>query len=176
MNTQIPDDPFSGIQIPQLKQVTQLGDSFGEQAVSVQIDVNETQLPVFNGSDRTTKRPMKPPTDTVSGSVSSTDAFIGDAVEAVGTDGKLNKVTKHSTWVTPSVTAYPTYLRTRNVAGAVTKNVTLDSNGIEIDNGNGQTVRMFFADFTKNIQFREMDVCDGGVTKKILVLCSLPYV
>ncbi|NBX51176.1 hypothetical protein EBT25_14920, partial [bacterium] len=65
MNTQIPDDPFSGIQIPQLKQVTQLGDSLGEQAVSVQIDVNQTQLPVFNGSDRTTKRPMKPPPDTI---------------------------------------------------------------------------------------------------------------
>jgi len=169
MNTQIPDDPFSGIQIPQLKQVTQLGDSLGEQAVSVQIDVNQTQLPVFNGSDRTTKRPMKPPPDTIgTQGQDEPQTSEGAAIDVVGSDGKLNKVPKHSTWVTP--TSYPTYLRTTTTG----KNVIMDSNGIEVDNGT-QTVRIFFSAFTKNMAIKEVDVCVGGVSKKMLILASDPY-
>ena len=170
MNTQIPDDPFSGIQIPQLKQVTQLGDSLGEQAVSVQIDVNQTQLPVFNGSDRTTKRPMKPPPDTIgTQGQDEPQTSEGAAIDVVGSDGKLNKVPKHSTWVTP--TNYPTFLRTLTSG----KKVTLDSNGLEIDNGS-QTARIFFTAFKKDLTIREISICDAGVTKKMLVLGSAPYV
>lgn len=36
----------------------------------------------------------------------------GSAIDVVGSDGKLNKVPKHSTWATPST--YPTYHRVEN--------------------------------------------------------------
>lgn len=170
MNTQIPDDPFSGIQIPQLKQVTQLGDTLGEQSVAVQVDVNQTQQPYFSGSDKTTKRPMKPPPDTIgTQGQDEPQTSEGAAIDVVGSDGKLNKVPKHSTWVTP--TNYPTFLRTLTSG----KKVTLDSNGLELDNGS-QTARIFFTAFTKDLTIREISICDAGVTKKMLVLGSAPYV
>lgn len=170
MNTQIPDDPFSGIQIPQLKQVTQLGDTLGEQSVAVQVDVNQTQQPYFSGSDKTTKRPMKPPPDTIgTQGQDESQTSEGAAIDVVGSDGKLNKVPKHSTWVTP--TNYPTFLRTVTSG----KKITLDSNGLELDNGS-QTARIFFTAFTKDLTIREISICDAGVTKKMLVLGSAPYV
>lgn len=169
MNQQIPNDPFSGIQLPRLTQVTQISDSMGEQSVPVQIATDRTDLPVFSGSDKTTKRPMRPPADTVSDDVNSaTEAFIGDPIDVVGSDGKLNKVAKHGTWVTP--TNYPTFLKT-STSG---KTITLDSNGLEIYNGS-QTISLFFSAFSNNMSIKEIDVCDGGVNKKMLILASDPY-
>lgn len=169
MNTQIPDDPFSGIQIPQLKQVTQLGDTLGEQSVAVQVDVNQTQQPYFSGSDKTTKRPMKPPPDTIgTQGQNEPQTSEGAAIDVVGSDGKLNKVPKHSTWVTP--TAYPTYLRTTTSG----KTIILDSNGLEVDQGTYKA-RIFFSDLTKDLTLRELTICDAGVSKKILILASAPY-
>lgn len=170
MNTQIPDDPFSGIQIPQLKQVTQLGDTLGEQSVAVQVDVNQTQQPYFSGSDKTTKRPMKPPPDTIgTQGQDEPQTSEGAAIEVVGSNGQLNKVPKHSTWVTP--TDYPTFLRTVTSG----KKVTLDSNGLEVDQGTYKA-RIFFSDLTKDLTLRELTICDAGVSKKILILASAPYV
>lgn len=171
MNTQIPDDPFSGIQIPQLKQVTQLGDTLGEQSVAIQIDINQTQQPYFSGSDKTTKRPMKPPLDTIgTQGQDEPQAAEGAAIQVVGNDGKLNKVPKHSTWVTPTTTDYPTFLRTLTSGNKI----TLDSNGFEVDQGTYKA-RIFFSDLTKDLTLRELTICDAGVSKKILILASAPY-
>lgn len=52
----------------------------------------------------------------------------GDPINVVGSDGKLNLVPKHSTWVTP--TTYPTELTVVN--GAIT--ASLDSGGIVVEN------------------------------------------
>lgn len=170
METIIPDDPFSRISLPQVTKLNQAADSFGEQSVAVQVNVD--QSPQFGGygSTQTTKRPMVPPPDSLTTNAdAATDAFIGDPIDVVGNDGKLNKVAKHSTWVTP--TAYPTYLRTLTSG----KSVTLDSNGLEIDNGT-KSVRIYFSAFTKDIYLREIDVCDSGTPKKMLILGSDPYV
>lgn len=172
MNTQIPDDPFSGIQIPQLKQVTQLGDTLGEQSVAVQVDVNQTQQPYFSGSDKTTKRPMKPPPDTIgTQGQDEPQTSEGAAIDVVGSDGKLNKVPKHSTWVTP--TNYPISLKTVNSGNSV----TIDNYGLEVSNGT-YTAKILFtelASFAKNLSLRELTICDAGVSKKILILASAPY-
>lgn len=151
MITKIPEDPFSGIKLPPLTVDASPVKSSADEPVAIQV----------------------PRTDSV-----SNDAVIseiptptpeGAAIDVVGSDGKLNKVPKHSTWVTP--TSYPTYLRTTTSG----KTVTLDSNGLEVDGGTYKA-RIFFTDLTKDLSLRELTVCDAGVSKKILVLCSLPYV
>ena len=100
--------------------------------------------------------------------VSTTGTVEGDPVNVVGSDGKLNAVVKHSTWASP--TYYPTYLRTSTTPNSI----TMDSNGLEVSNGT-QTCRMYFSAFTKNLAFKEVDVCVAGVSKKMLILASDPY-
>lgn len=151
MNTTIPQDPFSGISLPSFSVESSPVKSQASEPVGVQVSRNDTASinPVV----------VETPTPTPEGA----------AIDAVGSDGKLNKVPKHSTWVTP--TAYPTFLRTVTSG----KKVTLDSNGLELDNGS-QTARIFFTAFTKDLTIREISICDAGVTKKMLVLGSAPYV
>lgn len=151
MNTTIPEDPFSGIVLPPLSSGYAQVESAALDSIGIQIAR----------------------TDSVSISQAAADAATpsteNGAINVVGADGTLNAATKHSTWV-PGTT-YPATLKTVDSS----KSITLNTTGLIINNGT-QTVQMLYAHFTKDIQFREMDVCDGGVTKKILVLCSLPYV
>lgn len=151
MNTTIPQDPFSGISLPPFSVESSPVKSQASEPVGVQVSRNDTASinPVV----------VETPTPTPEGA----------AIDVVGSDGKLNKVPKHSTWVTP--TNYPTFLRTLTSG----KKVTLDSNGLELDNGS-QTARIFFTAFTKDLTIREISICDAGVTKKMLVLGSAPYV
>jgi hypothetical protein len=151
MITRIPDDPFAGIQVP----------SFSMESMPVKSEAAEPVAVQVSRSDSVS-------TDSVTAEV-PTPTPEGTAIDVVGNDGKLNKVPRHSTWTTP--TAYPTYLRTTTSG----KNVTLDSNGLELDNGAGQTVRLFFTAFTRNMTIREVDVCVGGVSKKMLILASDAY-
>lgn len=51
----------------------------------------------------------------------------GAAINVVGSDGKLNLVTKHSTWASP--TAYPTDLRSVNTG----RTVRLDADGLSVE-------------------------------------------
>ncbi len=171
MNTKITNDPFAGIELPPLTTLRQVSDSLGEQSVAVQVEADKTQIidpgPLVKGS----KRPMRPNTDSVSGAYDENEPQFSEngAINVVGADGTLNAATKHSTWI-PGTT-YPATLKTVDS----TKSITLNTTGLIINNGS-QTVQILYSQFNKNIQFREMDVCDGGVNKKILVLCSLPYV
>ena len=151
MITRIPEDPFSGIVLPPVTVQSMPTKSAADESVGVQVPRSDTvSIPPV-----TEEIPIPTPE--------------GAAIEVVGNDGKLNKVPKHSTWTTP--TAYPTYLRT-STSG---KTVTLDSNGLEVDQGTYKA-RIFFSDLTKDLTLRELTVCDAGVSKKILVLCSAPYV
>ena len=115
-----------------------------------------------------------------------TGASEGAAIDVVGDDGKLNKVPKHSTWATP--TTYPSTLR----VGGTGANVTSMNGGEIIARNSGGTVyvsltlssiEMYGAKqllisesaLTKNMSIREIDVCDAGVAKKMLVIASAPY-
>lgn len=149
MNTRIPQDPFSGIVLPPLSAPYSPVESPALDPIGVQV----------------------PRVDSISVAESESQSATTEngAINVVGADGTLNAATKHSSWV-PGTT-YPATLKT--IDG--TKSVTINTTGIIVNNGT-QTARILYADFTKDIQFREMDVCDGGVSKKILVLCSLPYV
>lgn len=151
MNTRIPEDPFSGIVLPPLSPTQNLVESAALDPIGVQVSRTDS-VAVDQVS-----------VETPGGSSE------GGAINVVGADGTLNAVVKHSTWVTG--TTYPSTLKTVDA----TKSVTINTTGIIVNNGT-QTARILYADFNKDIQFREMDVCDGGVSKKILVLCSLPYV
>jgi hypothetical protein len=151
MNTRIPDDPFSGIVLPPFSVESSPVKPSDIDPIAVQIS-------------RTDSTSIDP----IVGEIPNPPTPEGAAIDVVGSDGKLNKVPKHSTWVTP--TSYPTYLRTTTTG----KNVIMDSNGIEVDNGT-QTVRIFFSAFTKNMAIKEVDVCVGGVSKKMLILASDPY-
>jgi hypothetical protein len=95
-------------------------------------------------------------------------AAEGAEISLVGSDGKLNKVAKRSNWATPS--AYPTVLKAVNSS----THVLLDSAGLEVNDGT-YTVKILFADFDRNVSMREIDVCDSGTPKKMLILGSAPY-
>jgi hypothetical protein len=130
----------------------------------------------------------------------------GDAIDAVGSDGKLNKVPKHSTWTTPS--AYPTVLKAEdgttyilisatsggltvsstagtvqitptsvvvNFAGGSSVNI-VRGEGIHVYNATtGKDCYLQLSQVTADMSIREIDVCDGGTAKKMLVLASEPY-
>lgn len=152
MNTTIPDDPFSGIVLPRFSIESSPVKPSDIDPIAVQIS-------------RTDSTSIDP----IVGEIPNPPTPEGAAIEVVGSSGLLNKVPKHSTWVTP--TDYPTFLRTLTSG----KKVTLDSNGLELDNGS-QTARIFFTAFNKDLTIREISICDAGVTKKMLVLGSAPYV
>lgn len=92
----------------------------------------------------------------------------GDAIGVVGSDGKLNLVPKHSTWVTP--TAYPTVLKSVNGS----TNVLIDSSGLTITNSSGKTCTISFSALTQNMAIKTVTVCDSltGTQKSMLVLAS----
>jgi hypothetical protein len=154
MNTTIPDDPFSGIVLPQFSIESSPVKPSDIDPIAVQISrTDSTSIDPIVGET------PNPPTPE------------GAAIEVVANDGLLNKVPKHSTWSHPTATAYPTFLRTLTSG----KKVTLDSNGLEVDQGTYKA-RIWFADLTKDLTLRELTICDAGVSKKILILASAPYV
>lgn len=169
MNINLSGDPFSGIVVPPVPALRQVGDSMGEQSVAVQVYADKTQLNDPGDLVKPTKRPMKPTTD--SASVGNTEPLTVEngPINAVGADGTLNAVTKHSTWV-PGTT-YPTTLKTSDFPTSITLNTT----GFEIDNGS-ERVQIFFSAFNKNMSIKEIDVCVDGVNKKMLILASDPYI
>lgn len=150
MKTRIPEDPFSGIVLPPFTVQSMPTKTAADESVGVQVARSDSVS-------------ISPVVDEIPAPTPE-----GAAIEVVGNDGKLNKVPKHSTWVTP--TAYPTYLRTTTSG----KTVILDSNGLEVDQGTYKA-RIFFSDLTKDLTLRELTICDAGVVKKILVLSSAPY-
>lgn len=171
MNTTIPNDPFAGIVVPPLTRINQVVDSFGEQSVAVQIDVDQTQIVDPGGLVKGSKRPMRTSKDSVSGGYDEAEPQVSEngAINVVGADGTLNAATKHSTWV-PGTT-YPTTLKTSDFPTSI----TLNTSGLEIDNGS-ERVRIFFNAFNKNMAIKEIDVCVDGVNKKMLILASDPYI
>lgn len=93
----------------------------------------------------------------------------GGAVDAVGSDGKLNKVVKHSTWATPS--AYPTVQKVSNASGEV----LLDSNGVKITNSSGFYCYIAFTSLNRNLTVTTISYCVGGVQKSMDIIGSAPY-
>jgi len=133
----------------------------------------------------------------------------GDAIDVVGSDGKLNKVAKRSDWATPS--AYPTVLRcgtagsapasemaasyvsvygatpastssliptafqATSAGGYIVNLVASSSDGLYMQNAAVANLFLQMSAITRNMSIREIDVCDGGVAKKMLVIGSAPY-
>lgn len=54
-----------------------------------------------------------------------------------------------------------------------TTTIDIDGNGIVIDRGNTLTINP--ALITQNMGLVEIDVCSGGVAKKMLIIASAPY-
>jgi len=92
----------------------------------------------------------------------------GSAYQAVGSDGKLGAVRKHSSYTTPS--AFPTITKVVNSSTSV----TMDSNGIEIHNGTNY-VRINFVEFGEDCLMREWAVCNSGAPATARFLSSAPY-
>lgn len=111
----------------------------------------------------------------------------GPAVEVVGADGKLNKVPKHSTWVAP--TNYPSLLATNGGTAQMTGTAFVTALGnfaasLRAESGEGLYIQksggatyLYIQEnlITQIMTVREIDVCDGGVAKKMLVIGSAPY-
>ena len=121
----------------------------------------------------------------------------GTAVEVVqGSDSKLVKVVQHSTYATP--TAFPAILKT--VASSITSRMDLDgisceystfdfqvrpsSQNVGIYNSGGDSIELDVSGGTADIlvtrgartlSIIEIDVCDSGLARKMLVLGSAPY-
>jgi hypothetical protein len=98
----------------------------------------------------------------------------GAAIDVPGSDGKLNKVPKHSTWASP--TLYPSELRVVHVSSGVYMAMSSPSNIPGIRMVGTHTLAILESDLTHDMSIKEIDVCDGGVTKKMLVIGSDPYV
>ena len=82
----------------------------------------------------------------------------------------LNLVPAHSTWVTP--TAFPTELGQSNYPAYFDANIT----GVMVKNlSTSYQLNINVADITHNMTIKEIDVCVGGVNKKMLVIASDPY-
>jgi hypothetical protein len=127
-----------------------------------------------------------------------------DAIEVVGSDGKINVVPKHSTWTTP--TAYPTALRvvaggrtisidSNGVAvqGAGSNYVSINDDGVTVSDGSsggitmvaGEGVHVFnaagkdcyiqYSAITHNMGVKTISICSAGVTKSIDLIASDPY-
>lgn len=128
----------------------------------------------------------------------------GAAVEVIqGSDSKLVKVVTHSTATTPSV--FPAIVKVVNssqiktldanglvITSGSSHNVQVNENAVQLVFGTGAGVTLAkneglhvynsafdcyiaTAAVTKNMSIREIDICDAGVTKKMLVLASAPY-
>jgi hypothetical protein len=111
----------------------------------------------------------------------------GAPIDVVGSDGKLNKVPKHSTWATPTV--YPSFLATNNGTAQMTSTAFIAALGnyavsLRAESGEGLYIQksggatyLYIQEsaITKIMTVREIDVCDGGVAKKMLVIGSAPY-
>jgi hypothetical protein len=93
----------------------------------------------------------------------------GAAIDVVGSDGKLNKVPKHSTWATP--TAYPTELRAVNGSAYVFAGV----GGLTIHTASGPEISLLFASITRDMSVRTITVCDGTTQKSMDIIASAPY-
>jgi hypothetical protein len=124
-------------------------------------------------------------------SVTGTGAS-GSAVEFIGSNGRLGYGVRHSSYVTP--TTYPTELGVvtgttsisinstgvRVVGGSVavvtgSTSITMGSTGFTMSNASGKTCQILFGALTYDISVREIDICDAGVSKKMLVVGSAPY-
>lgn len=139
------------------------------------------------------------------GSVEGTTATEGSSVEVIqGSDGKLIKVVKHSTATTPTayptylkvdnlsnsvvidtngVTAYSSganYVKMSNIAlevvysGGSGVSIVKDE-GLHVFTSGGKDCYIQNSAITRDMSIREIDVCDSGVAKKMLVLASAPY-
>lgn len=97
----------------------------------------------------------------------------GSAFNAVGADGKLGAVVRHSTYVTP--VTYPTAIKVIDTSVSVTASVLMDSGGLTVTNAAGHTLSIPFAGITYNIGIREVAVCDGVNTRAMLILGSAAY-
>jgi hypothetical protein len=113
-----------------------------------------------------------------------TGASEGAAIDVVGSDGKLNKVPKHSTWAAPST--YPSELRVGSTFHArmeplvvmvqnSTGSVFTALNSSQISMQGAHSLIIAESALTKDMAIREIDVCSGGVAKKMLVIASAPY-
>jgi hypothetical protein len=102
--------------------------------------------------------------------LNNTESQENDSISVVGSNGKLNLVAKHSTWVTP--TDFPTELGQTNYPAYFNSNIT----GVMVKNlDTSYQLNINVADITKNMTIKEVDVCVGGVNKKMLILASDPY-
>lgn len=95
----------------------------------------------------------------------------GPAVTCVGGTGLLNLVVKHSSWVAP--TAYPEELKTETGDAYV----HLNSAGLTVSDGVFSAIIDYSTLSAKGVDLtlREIDVCEGGVAKKMLILASAAY-
>jgi len=102
---------------------------------------------------------------------SSEGSQEGSPISVVGSNGKLNLVPAHSTWVTP--TDFPTELGQSNYPAYFDANIT----GVLVKNlATSYQLNINVADITKNMTIKEVDVCDSGTPKKMLIIASAPYV
>jgi hypothetical protein len=125
-------------------------------------------------------------------SVTGAGGSSGSPVEFITGNGKLGLGVRHSSYVTP--TTYPTELGVvtgttsisinstgvRVVGGSIavvtgSTSITMGSTGFTMSNASGKTCQIFFGALTYDISVREIDICDAGISKKMLVVGSAPY-
>lgn len=64
---------------------------------------------------------------------------------------------------------------TTTLSGTTNLGVTNISDTVTITGSSGATLTVDKTLLTHNMTLREIDVCSGGVTKKMLILASVPY-
>jgi len=93
---------------------------------------------------------------------------VSTSYSVVGYDGKLIDVIRSGA-TTPS--SYPTFLRVVNSSTSI----DLSSTGFSATNSSNKSCTISFAAITADMSVREIDVCENGLAKKMLIVGSAPY-
>lgn len=75
-----------------------------------------------------------------------------------------------------NIGTYPTALRVLHVASGVYMEMASPGDIPGIRLVGAKTLQILESDLVQNMSIREIDVCDGGTAKKMLVIGSAPYV
>lgn len=91
----------------------------------------------------------------------------GNVAFAVMSDGRLQNVYVGNT----NGNQWPTAGKWVTASG----NVDVSSTGVVVTSSGGKTANIAFASLTQNVSLREINICDNGTSKHMLILGSAAY-
>jgi hypothetical protein len=92
-----------------------------------------------------------------------------------GAGGGANVTIANAYVANANIGAYPTAIRVLHVSSGVYMEMASPGDLPGIRLVGAKTLQILESDLVQNVSLREIDVCDSGVARKMLVLASAPY-